>query len=78
MSDNFQIRIETTQPGERHMFVDKYDDGEVWISIGVSGGGANCTITFDQAKQMIAALQAILDNEPLPQEEDHEVCVEED
>jgi hypothetical protein len=68
MSDNFQTNIKTTQPNERTVFVDKYDDGEVWLSIQISGGGANCTMTFEQAKQMIAALQAVINNEPVPEE----------
>jgi hypothetical protein len=66
---NFQTRIETTQLRDRVVFVDKHDD-EVWLSIQVSGGGANCVLTVDQAKQMIAALQAIVDNVPLPKEAD--------
>ena len=68
MSDNFQTRIETTQPNQRVVFVDKYDDGEVWLSIQISGGGANCTLTLEQAKQVIAALQAVINNEPVPEE----------
>lgn len=68
MSDNFQTRIETTQPRERVVFVDKYDDGEMWLSIQVSGGGANCTLTFEQAKQMIEAMQSVIDNQPVAEE----------
>jgi hypothetical protein len=78
MSDNFQTRIETTQPRERVVFVDKYDDDELWLSIQINGGGANCTLTFEQAKQMIAALQTVIDGVPVPEEEEPEIEEDED
>ena len=43
------------------VFVDKYDDGEVWLSIQVAGGRAHCTLTTEQAKEMIAALTRIVE-----------------
>jgi len=65
---NFQTRIETTERGEV-VFTDKHDD-EVWLSIHVKGGGAHVTLTFEQARQMIHALQCVVDNVPVPEEED--------
>jgi len=51
--------IKTTDD-DRRVFVDKYDDGVVWLSVSVSGGGANCTLTFDQAKAMIKAINTVM------------------
>lgn len=67
-TEDFQTRIETDDRN-RVVFVDKYDDNEVWLSIQVQGGGANCVIPRDQAIAMIAAIQRVLDNVPNPPEE---------
>ena len=42
------------------VFVDKYDEGSVWLSIQTPHGSANCTIPVDQVKVMIDALQAAI------------------
>jgi hypothetical protein len=60
MSEDLQTRIETADGFERVVFVDKYDDNEMWLSIQVSGGGANCTLTFDQARKMVEAINRVL------------------
>jgi hypothetical protein len=57
---DYQTRIETTERNEV-VFVDKYDDNEVWLSIQVNGGSARTTLTFDQAKEMIQALTKIVE-----------------
>ena len=57
---DYQTRIETTERNEV-VFVDKFDEGVVWLSIQVKGGGARTTLTTDQAKDMIAALIRIVD-----------------
>lgn len=49
-----------TREGERTIFLDHYDDNQVWISIQMSGGGAHTSMTLDQAKQMIAGLTTIV------------------
>ena len=61
-TEDLNTRIETT---ERHnvVFVDKFDDGEVWLSIQVAGGRAHCTMTHEQAREMIAALNRVLEAE---------------
>lgn len=56
---DFQTTIKTTERGEC-IFVDKFDDEAVWLSIQVRGGGAHVTMTNEQAAQMLAALTAIL------------------
>lgn len=58
--DALQTRIETTEKGE-YIFVDYWDPGEVWLSVNVQGGGARCVITKEQAQEMIAALQRVID-----------------
>lgn len=57
---DLQTRINTTEHNEV-VFVDKYDDGVVWLSIQVRGGGAHTTLTTDQAREMIAALTRIVE-----------------
>jgi hypothetical protein len=59
-TEELQTRLETTER-DRVVFVDRYDDNEVWLSIQISGGGANCTMTFEQAREMIASLNRILE-----------------
>jgi hypothetical protein len=67
ITEDFQTRI-CTDEHQRVVFVDKYDDNEVWLSIQVSGGGANCVLHREQAIEMIAAIQRVLDNVPNPPE----------
>jgi len=62
MSEDLQTRIDTTDFHEV-VFVDKYDDGELWLSIQVNGGGARTVLTFDQARKMIAAMTRVLATE---------------
>ena len=57
--EDFQTRIETTEHNEV-VFVDKFDDNELWLSIQVSGGGARTVLTFDQAREMVAAINRVL------------------
>ena len=61
-TEDFQTRIETDDRN-RAVFVDKYDDNEVWLSIQVQGGGANCVIPRDQALAMIEAIKRALEVE---------------
>jgi hypothetical protein len=51
-----------TREGQRTIFLDEYDDNQVWISIQVSGGCANTSMTIAQAKAMIAGLTTIVAN----------------
>ena len=62
MSEDPQARIDTTEFDEV-VFIDKYDDNEVWLSIQVNGGSARTTLTFDQAEEMIAALTRIVESQ---------------
>jgi hypothetical protein len=51
-----------TREGQRTIFLDEYDDNQVWISIQVTGGGAQTSMTLEQAKAMIAGLTTIVAN----------------
>ena len=62
---DFQATIKTTERGEC-VFVDKFDDEAVWLSIQVRSGNAHVTLTNDQARQMMAALTAILTDKETP------------
>jgi hypothetical protein len=42
------------------VFVDRFDDG-VWLSLQVQRGSANCVLTKDQARQLIAALTKVME-----------------
>ena len=44
------------------VFVDAYDDG-IWLSMTVRGGSAYTTMTREQAKEMLKALETILASE---------------
>lgn len=59
---DLQTRIETTERDEV-VFVDKFDDGVVWLSLQVRGGGARTTLTTEQAKQLIEALSRVVEAE---------------
>jgi hypothetical protein len=62
MTQDLQARITTTE-AYQSVFVDKYDDGEMWLSVQTAGGGAHCTLTFEQAREMIAAMNRVLATE---------------
>lgn len=57
---DLQTRIETTERDEV-VFVDKFDDGIVWLSLQVRGGGARTTLTTEQAKELIEALSRVVE-----------------
>lgn len=56
---DYQVTIDTTERGER-VFVDKFDEGVLWLSIQVRGGGAHVTIDRDEALKMLEAMHRIL------------------
>lgn len=43
-----------------NIFVDTHEDG-VWLSLQVHGGSAYTSMTVEQARQLIAALQNVVD-----------------
>ena len=60
-TEELYTRIET-RDNDRRVFVDKYDDNEVWLSLQLNGGGSNCVLSKDQAKDMIAALIRVVNS----------------
>ena len=46
--------------GNRRVTVDEYGDKEVWMSIGVQGGSASLVLTFEEAKQVIEAINKVM------------------
>ena len=62
MTQDLQTQIKTTE-AYQSVFIDKYDDGEMWLSIQLAGGGAHCTLTFKQAREMIEAMTRVLATE---------------
>jgi hypothetical protein len=54
-----ETRIETTERYES-VFVDQFDD-DVWLSVRADKGAAHGTLTKDQAKELIAALNRIVE-----------------
>lgn len=46
--------------GNRRVTVDEYGDKEVWMSISVMGGSASLVLTFDEAKQVIEAINKVM------------------
>lgn len=57
--EDLETCINAVNPYHR-VFVNSWDEDQVWISIAVSNGGANCTLTFDQARELISAINRIV------------------
>ena len=62
MTEELYTRIDT-RDYDRRVFIDRYDDGEVWLSVQLNGGGANCVLSIEQAKAMIEALNKVVQAE---------------
>jgi hypothetical protein len=56
---DLQARINTDTDGD-HIFVDEFDD-LIWLSVNVRGGHARVIISIEQAQEMIAAMQKIIE-----------------
>ena len=57
--------IETTICTEENVriSVDEWDNGGVWLGLQGRGASMHCTLTRNEAEQMLAGLQAILAKE---------------
>ena len=42
------------------IFVDQFDDS-IWLSLQIQRGSANCVLTKDQARELIAALTKVVE-----------------
>lgn len=58
--ETLETCIDAVDPRHR-VFVDAWDDDQIWVSIAVANGGANCRLTFDQARQLISAINKIME-----------------
>ena len=59
---NLNTRINGAEYNQ-YMFVDEYDENNIWLSMNVVGGRTHMTMTKDGAKELIAALTRILEAE---------------
>ena len=57
MSEGFQIKA--TREGA-HVFVNRYDEGLVWLSLYVKNGNVNTVLTKEQAQELIAVLEEVI------------------
>jgi hypothetical protein len=60
-TEDLQTRITTLD--DEVLFVDKYDDDQLWISIQVRNGGARCVIGREEALKMLDAIKRVLEVE---------------
>ena len=47
----------------QYMFVDEYDENNIWLSMNVVGGRTHMTMTKESAKDLVAALIRIVEAE---------------
>ena len=57
MSEGFQIKAARE---DAHVFVNRYDEGLVWLSLYVKNAHVNTVLTKEQAKELIAALEKVV------------------
>lgn len=60
-TEDLSVRIQTTD--DEVLFVDKFDDDQLWISIQVRNGGARCVIERAEALKMLEAIKRVLEVE---------------
>ena len=61
MTDEIETTIYTQDDSRVHIC--EWDDGGVWLKIGVPGGGAYTALTRDEAQELLRGLQNILAKE---------------
>ena len=59
MEKDYNLHICASE--NRAVFVDKFDDETVWLSIQTPGGSSNVTLTFKEARQVVAAINRIVE-----------------
>lgn len=57
-SEDIMIKI---ADDEARIFVSEYDDTGIWMSLYRNRASAGVTMTVEEAKQLIAALQTVVD-----------------
>lgn len=58
--EDFQTCIDAVDQYQR-VFVDRYGDDQLWLSITVPGGSANCRLAFGQARELISAINRVME-----------------
>ena len=61
-TEDLQTIIKAADNGDS-VFVDKFDDGVLWLSLQVRGGGAHVCIERDEALKMLEAIKRVLEVE---------------
>lgn len=61
MTEKLEFTIDTSERNER-VFVDKFDNDALWLSVRTRSGGTHVTMTKEQTQQLITALSAIVEN----------------
>jgi len=59
-TEDLQTIIKAADNGDS-VFVDKFDDGVLWLSIRVRGGGAHVTIEREEALKLAEAINRVLE-----------------
>ena len=59
---DLNTRIEGAEYNQ-YMFVDEYDEKNIWLSLNVVGGRTHMTMTKESAKDLVAALIRIVEAE---------------
>lgn len=59
---DLQTMIDTAEHNHQ-VFIDSYDEDRVWLSVMVPGGTAHVTLTHEQALEVIAAINRVLESQ---------------
>jgi len=59
-TEEIEFAIDTDEGGR--VFVDKYDDDALWMSIRTRSGGMHVTMTKKQTQDLIKALETIVEH----------------
>lgn len=62
MKEELSFNIDGVELGTR-MFIDEFGGDGVWLSMHINGGHCNMAVSFEAAREMIAALQRVLETE---------------
>lgn len=62
MKEELSFSINGSESHTR-MFIDEYGGDGVWLSMHVNGGHCYMAVSFDAAREMINALQKVLETE---------------
>lgn len=61
-TDELNTHIQGQEYGEC-VFIDRFEEGVLWLSVQIQGGGARIVLPFDKAREMVAAINRVLETE---------------